>query len=85
MYRYIAEQNADAAEAFLADIGLKIGLIAETGFTGVPRPEFGPGIRALPYRDRCIYFRVTATHFHVVRVLHGRQDLSSEDFPESEN
>lgn len=84
IFRYIATRNPEAAASFILDINLKIRSIARSGFTGVTRDEIGPNLRSLPYRDRCIYFRVTDSHIYIVRVLHGRQDISSEDFPESE-
>ncbi len=84
IYTYIAHQNPDAAARFILDINLKIRSIAETGFPGVARSELNVDLRALPYRDRCIYFRVEETRIHVIRILHGRQDISSKDFPESE-
>jgi toxin ParE1/3/4 len=53
------------------------------GLTGVSR-DFIPGLRAFSYRDRCIYFLVDNSTMTVLRILHGRQDTTSKDFPESE-
>ncbi|CAN7168510.1 type II toxin-antitoxin system RelE/ParE family toxin [Pararhizobium sp. LjRoot255] len=71
IFKYIAIKNPEAAANFVLDINLKVRSI-------------GQALRGLPYRDRCIYFRVTDSHIYIVRILHGRQDISSEDFPESE-
>ncbi|WP_349433715.1 type II toxin-antitoxin system RelE/ParE family toxin [Pararhizobium sp. A13] len=84
IFKYIAARNPDAAASFILDINLKIRSIARSGFTGVTRDEIGQSLRGLPYRDRCIYFRIEESHTFIVRILHGRQDISSEDFPESE-
>ena len=84
IYKYIAERNRDAAARFVLDLNLKIHSIAETGFPGVAIDEFDVDLRALPYRDRCIYFHVEKTHIYIIRILHGRQDISPDDFPESE-
>ena len=84
IYRYIAADNPHAAAACVLDIHLKISSIAEIGFPGVARDQIGRHLRALPYRDRCIYFRVEDSHITIVRILHGRQDVTSENFPESE-
>lgn len=84
IFKYIATRNPQAAANFVLDINLKVRSIARSGFTGVARDEIGQGLRGLPYRDRCIYFRVTDSHIYIVRILHGRQDIASEDFPESE-
>ncbi len=84
IFKYIATKNPEAAANFVLDINLKIRSIAHSGFTGVARDEIDQSLRSLPYRDRCIYFRITPSHLLIIRILHGRQDISSEDFPESE-
>jgi len=77
IFKYIAIKNPEAAANFVLDINLKVSSIARNGFTGVARDEIGQALRGLPYRDRCIYFRVTDSHIYIVRILHGRQDISS--------
>ncbi|MCK7613960.1 type II toxin-antitoxin system RelE/ParE family toxin [Roseibium sediminicola] len=67
-------------KSFLADFTAKIDWIAKTGFTGVPRDRIRPGLRAYPYRERCIYFRVDESAVTILRVLHGRQDIEVQDF-----
>lgn len=84
IFKYIAAENPQAAASFVIDINLKIRSLAHSGFTGVARGEIAQALRGLPYSDRCIYFRVTDSHIYIVRILHGRQDISCEDFPESE-
>ncbi|HTO29992.1 MAG TPA: type II toxin-antitoxin system RelE/ParE family toxin [Pararhizobium sp.] len=84
IYKYSAAENPPAAAAFVLDIHLKINSVAQTGSPGVARNQFSQRLRALPYRDRCIYFRVEESHIYIVRILHGRQDISPIDFPESE-
>lgn len=54
--------------------------IAEVGFTGVPRDWIRDGLRALPYRERCIYYRIDGDAVYILRVLHGRQDITSQSF-----
>lgn len=55
-----------------------MALIAETDFTGVPRDEYREGLRALPYRDRCIYYFRHEDRIEIVRVLHGAQDADAQ-------
>jgi toxin ParE1/3/4 len=50
------------------------------GVTGAPRGYVSEKLHAFPYRDRCFYFRIVENHLIVVRVLHGRQDISAELF-----
>jgi len=64
----------------VTDLSAKIEWIARTGFSGVSREWIRPGLRALPYRERCIYFRIDADMVTILRVLHGRQDVEAQEF-----
>ncbi|MBY4607625.1 type II toxin-antitoxin system RelE/ParE family toxin [Rhizobium sp. 9T] len=77
MFRYIATDAPVAARRLIDQIGKKIG------FTGVNRSWLSPGLRAVIHKNRCIYFVVRDGELHVIRVLHGREDASPEDFIES--
>lgn len=44
----------------------------------------GDDIRVFVYRDRRFFVRVTDEAVTVLRVMHGRQDTTTEDFPESD-
>jgi plasmid stabilization system protein ParE len=84
IYDYIAQFNPVAARRLLDDINAKIEWMATLGITGVPR-DFIPGLRALPYQKRCIYFLVEERKLIVLRVLHGRQKVSPDDFQNIED
>jgi plasmid stabilization system protein ParE len=79
IYEYIAGFDPRAARRFLDDINGKIEWMARLGVTGSPR-AFIPGLRAFSYRKRCIYFFVDQDQMTVLRVLHGRQKISPDDF-----
>jgi plasmid stabilization system protein ParE len=79
IYNYIADFDPLAARRFLDDINGKIEWMAAYGITGSPR-DFIPGLRAFPYRKRCIYFFIDDDEMTVLRVLHGRQKIKAEDF-----
>ncbi|MBP1860729.1 type II toxin-antitoxin system RelE/ParE family toxin [Rhizobium herbae] len=83
VYEYIALIDPISAKRFVNRISVKMEWIAKSGLTGVQR-DFIPGLRAFPYRDRCIYFLADNSTMTVLRILHGRQDITPEDFPESE-
>ena len=83
VYEYLALIDPISAKRFVNRINVKMEWIAKSGLTGVPR-DFVPGLRAFPYRDRCIYFLADNSTITVLRILHGRQDITSKDFPESE-
>ena len=64
----------------MEDLTQKIAWIAETDFTGSPRDQILPGLRALPYRQRCIYYRSHPDRIVILRVLHGAQDRLAAKF-----
>ena len=80
IYNYIAEHDPLAAERLVNAITSKIMALAATGNSGVSRGQILPGLRAFPFKQRCIYFRLAGDVLHVVRVLHGRQDIEPEMF-----
>ncbi|WHA40276.1 type II toxin-antitoxin system RelE/ParE family toxin [Agrobacterium larrymoorei] len=83
-HNYINQFNPTAAKRLLKDINSKMISLAHSGMTGVPR-DYVKGLRAFPYRDRCIYFLVNDEVLHILRVLHGHQDISPEDFKQEED
>ncbi len=80
--QYIAKTSPRAADDFVSQIIDKMDWIAEVDFTGVPRDDISPGLRALPFRDRCIYFRRYDDIILIVRILHGAQDTETQSFQE---
>lgn len=82
-YDYILEFDPVAAKRLLHEINRKMEWIAELGITGAPR-SFIPGLRAFPFKNRCIYFTISDEAITVLRVMHGRQNISPDDFPESD-
>lgn len=70
----------EIAADFVADIHAKIEWIAEVDFTGSPRDHISEGLRGFPYRKRCIYYRSYNDRIVIVRVLHGAQDVTHQEF-----
>ncbi len=70
------------AALFVGDMNRKIEWIAKVDFTGSPRDHMGKGLRAVPYRGRCIYFRSFPDRIVIVRVLHSAQDMTQQEFEE---
>lgn len=64
----------------MRDFLAKIDWIAEVGFTGAPRDEILPGMRAFPFRGRCIYYRHDSESVLILRILHGAQDVTAQTF-----
>jgi toxin ParE1/3/4 len=84
IFLYIGEDDVVAATRLVRQITYKIAWIAESGFPGVPRDDLRAGLKALPFRRRCIYFRTTPEIVIILRVLHGHQQLSSDLFPQEQ-
>ncbi len=78
--RFIAESSPFYAREFLADLTAKIHWIAKADFTGAPRDHILSGLRALPYRRRCIYYRSYPDRIVILRVMHMAQDVKRQDF-----
>ncbi|WP_312404874.1 type II toxin-antitoxin system RelE/ParE family toxin [Rhizobium sp.] len=78
--RFIAASSPYYAQEFLTDLTAKIIWIAEADYTGSPRDDVSPGLRALPYRQRCIYYRSYVDRIVILRVLHMAQDVKRQDF-----
>lgn len=82
LHQHISKTSQAGADSFLKKILAKIHWIAETDFTGVPRDDIAPGLRAFPFRDRCIYYRRYEDRIVILRVLHGAQDTERQSFVE---
>ena len=80
IFVYIAQYDTEAASRLVYDIVDKTEWIAASGFPGAPRDELSKGLKALPFRDRCIYFRMDEKAVYILRILHGRRNLSPDDF-----
>ncbi|NRA88834.1 MAG: type II toxin-antitoxin system RelE/ParE family toxin [Rhizobiales bacterium] len=82
IFLYIAEESIEVAIEFVEDIHSKIEWIVSVDFTGSPRDHVCKGLRAFPYRKRCIYYYSHKDRIVVTRVLHGSQDISLKEFNE---
>jgi toxin ParE1/3/4 len=66
-----------AAQLFVAELVGQMYKIADLRLPGSPRDWVREGLRAFPYKQRCIYFRSYEDSIVIVRVLHGKQDIES--------
>jgi toxin ParE1/3/4 len=82
---YIALSNPLAASRFTLAIFAKMKSVATLGLTGVARTEHGDDLHAITYLERIIFFRVRKSELIIVRVLHGHQEISPDDFQNIED
>lgn len=80
IYEYIAKENETAAVSFIQDLSEKLEHLAKAGITGSARDWVSMGLRAFPYKKRCFYFRIIEDQMVVIRILHGKQDVSAQSF-----
>ncbi len=84
IYFHIAQLSPSSADTFTLDLYRKIQSLTELGLTGSRPPGLGNVIRVFTYRDRRFFVRVSDQSLTVLRVMHGRQNISSDDFSESD-
>ena len=77
LWRYIARENASAADSLLRRIGDKTRLLASQPAAGRQRPELGP-VRSTPVDRYVIFYRVDADTLHVVRVLSAYRNITPD-------
>ncbi|WP_417687191.1 type II toxin-antitoxin system RelE/ParE family toxin [Roseibium sp.] len=80
MFVYLASEGEEAAIQFVNELSSKLEWIAESGFSGVARDWIRPGLRAVIYRERCIYYRINDDAVTILRIVHERQDVSAQEF-----
>jgi toxin ParE1/3/4 len=54
-------------------------MLAETPFAGRDRSELRAELRSFPVGNYLIFYVPTPDGVEVVRVMHGRQDMGSDD------
>ena len=79
IWDYIAADNLRAADALLVRIEATFDMLAETPFAGRERSELRKGLRSFPVGNYLIFYVPTPDGVEVVRVMHGRQDINSDD------
>lgn len=82
--QHITESSPKMARDFVKDLTNKLYSLAENGVTGSPRDHIKQGLRGFPYRGRCFYIHIADDKMFVIRVLHGSQDVTQQDFPYNE-
>jgi toxin ParE1/3/4 len=77
IWRYIAQDNPDAADRLLRRIDEKLLLYAEYPHMGTPRENWARGLRSFCVGKYVVFYRIVAEGIELVRVLHGMRDLKT--------
>jgi toxin ParE1/3/4 len=81
IWRYIATDNAGAADNLLRRIDAKLDLYADNPSMGRTRDELVPGLRSFPVGNYPVFYRAVPGRIELVRVLHGARDLKQLFMP----
>lgn len=79
---YLAERNPTAAVRLLQALHRRWDLLTDQPFSGKAREDLRPGARSVIVGQYLSLYRVTDQGVEIVRVLHGKRDLSEEEFDE---
>jgi toxin ParE1/3/4 len=77
IWRYIADDNPDAADRLLLRIDAKIELYARNPGMGRLRDDLGPGLRSFSVGNYLAFYRIAPDGIELVRVLHGARNLKA--------
>jgi len=80
IWRYIAEDNEQAAGRVLDRFDQLLRMLADNPLAGRARPELGDDIRSLPSGNYVLFYRVESELLILVRALSGYMDFGIEDF-----
>ena len=78
IWSYIAVENIVAADRVLDAIEARWQHLARHPYSGVARDDIAPGIRHLVSREYLTLYRLTGGAVEIIRVLHGRRNISSQ-------
>jgi toxin ParE1/3/4 len=79
IWDFIARDNVRAADSLLVRIEAAFDMLAANPFAGRARDDLAPTIRSFPVGNYIIFYLLLSDGIEVIRVLHGRQDIDSDD------
>ncbi|PKQ08243.1 MAG: plasmid stabilization protein [Alphaproteobacteria bacterium HGW-Alphaproteobacteria-11] len=79
IWRFVATDNPDAADALLDRLDEACRKLAEHPRSGPARHDIRPGLRYLVVDAHLILYRIVGDGIEIVRVVHGRRDLFNLD------
>jgi toxin ParE1/3/4 len=75
IWKYIARDSPERADAFLRQLGQKMESLAKNPLMGRERSELLPNLRSFPVGRYVIFYRPLSDGIDVVRVLSGAMDI----------
>lgn len=77
IYRYIAEDNRQAARKLQATFLARFSMLGRQPHIGEPRDELLSGLRSFPVGNYVIFYFPSDDRVRIARVLHGARDIES--------
>jgi toxin ParE1/3/4 len=78
IFDYIAEDNPSAASKFVKKIKDTCRHIDRFPEIGIARDDIrlGTNLRSFPVGNYILFYRATAAHVEMVRIIHGSRDIA---------
>lgn len=77
IWRHIARDNPDAADAWVDQLGETAWRLAENPEIGTTREELLPGIRSFPVGNYILFYQTIDDGIELIRILSAYRDLES--------
>lgn len=82
IWLHIAANSERAADRLLDRFEAQWDLIETQPRMGAPRHDILPGLRHLVQGEYLSFYRLNGDDIEILRVPHGRRDITGDDFPE---
>jgi toxin ParE1/3/4 len=79
IWSYIAADSIKAADHLIERIGRVFEMLIQNPYAGRERPELVEGLRSFAVANYVIFYFAQPDGVEIVRVLNGRQDITSDD------
>lgn len=79
IWDFIASDSVRAADEQIARIGEIFEMLVENPLAGRERPELRTDLRSFRVGNYVIFYVPLSDGVEIIRVMHGRQDIGSED------
>ena len=77
IYRFGRKRwGGQRASLYLEELKNQIWMLVSNAYTGKSRDDVLPGVRGFVVGQHVIFYRLVRDRIEIVRILHGRQDIS---------
>jgi len=79
IWDYVAQHDVRAADRLLRELETRLKLLSDYPLAGRTREDMLEGTRYLVVQNYLIFYRVDDGAVDIIRILHGRRNISAED------